>query len=552
MRRIALAAVLLLALAPTDARAADEEFLPAWEGIRAAEIAEHVRILAGDDYEGREPGTPGEAKTLDYLQKAFGAMGVAGGAPGGGYLQPVPLVELKRTGTPRVTIKGGGRDWKLVPNEQFVPRAGRALERVAFEGRRIVFVGHGITAPEEDWDDYAGADVRGAVVLLLRGEPGGFADTTLFAGRALTRHGVPGAKAENAARHGAVGTIVVHTDSSAGHPWSVLAGGGLGTSQQFLAEAGDSTIELSVHLSEPVVRELCRRAETDFDALRAAAGSRGFRARPLPLTLDASFVATLRRIESHNVVARIDGREARDEAVVYTAHWDHVGRNPSLEGDTIFNGAVDNATGTAGLLELAQAFAALPRPPRRTVVFVATTAEEKGLLGSEYLASHPVVPLERTVGVINLDALFPFGSFDAYTVTGFGSSELEDVLAVAARRLGRTLQDDGAPEAGAYYRSDHYPFAKRGVPALFAVGNPGPATAADDPVHARFAAYMTGGYHKPGDQYDAATWDLRGVEQDVRGLFETGWRLAADTRWPNWRYGNSFRTLRDWPATSAP
>ncbi len=521
-------------------------FLPAWEGIRAADLARHIAVIASDEYEGREPGTAGEQKTLRYLEDAFRK---AGAGPGFGdtYLQPVPLVELKRAGPPDFAVTGGKDVGAFVFGTDFVASAGRPLEKIALEDLPVVFAGYGATAKEFAWDDYASEDLRGAAVILLRGEPGAREDTTLFRGRALTRHGLPATKYDNAARHGGRAAIVIHTDASAGYPWTVLTSGGGGTTQNFLEDTtGEPKLDMVVHVSAPAARRMLAAVSLDLDTLIARAGRRGFRTMTTPLKASMSFSARTRRITSHNVVARIEGRAAPDECVIYTGHWDHVGRNDSLPGDKIFNGAVDNATGTAALLELAQAFAALPVKPRRTVYFVATTAEEKGLLGSEFLARHPLKPLEQTVAVLNLDALFPFGSFNAMTVTGFGSSELEDVMATAAARIGRVLQDDSSPEAGAYYRSDHYPFAKRGVPALFAVGNPRDDQAAADTVMtARFNHYLANGYHKVDDEYDAATWDLSGVEGDVRIYFETGLRIADSKVYPNWRVGNEFRALRD-------
>lgn len=527
----------------SSAVASTDSFDAAWHGIRAEDLARHIATLASDEFEGREPGTPGEAKTVAYLEQAFRDVGAAPGFEGG-YLQRVPLVELKRDGTPSWSVTGGRKVERYAFETDFVAFASRPTPSVRLTGLPIVFAGYGATAPEYGWDDYAGVDVAGAAVVLLRGEPSN--DSTLFGGRALTMHGLSLTKNENAARRGARAAIVVHTDASAGYPWSVMTGGGIGGAQNFLEDAGNSPkLELVVHVNQPAARRMFAAMGLDLDTLMARASRPGFVATRTPCTTDVKYSATLRRIESHNVVAKIEGGEAADECVIYTGHWDHVGRNNSLKGDQIFNGAVDNATGTAAVLEIAQAFAAMPRP-RRTVYFVATTAEEKGLLGSEYLASHPIVPLAKTVAVLNLDALFPFGAFNAMTVTGLGSSELEDELAAAAARIGRTLQDDGSPEAGAYYRSDHYPFAKRGVPALFAVGNPRAEDATDDsPVGKRFADYMVNGYHKVGDEYDAATWDLAGVEGDARVYFETGWRVAQTRRFPNWRYGNEFRTARD-------
>lgn len=543
-----LLSVLGLLVAGTPVSADDTDFLPAWEGITGDRVAAHIEVLASDAFEGREPGSAGETRTLEYLQAQFRSTGALPGLDGS-YLQEVPLVELKRREEPRARIRAGNTEHELAFGDGFVALAGRPVEAIDVKDLPVIFAGYGISAPHTfGWDDYGDVSVAGGAVMLLQSEPLDPGDETLFRGRALTNHGRPSTKYDLAAARGARAAIVVHTEPRAGYPWSVLGGGGLGRTQQFLKEDGsESKLDMIVLVSESEARRLLSAAGLDFDALVADAERPSFTARPVDLRLSGSMRSHRRDVVSHNVVARIEGSGAPDEAVFYTAHWDHVGTDESLDGDTIFNGAVDNATGTAGLLELARAFTALPEPPRRSVYFVATTAEEKGLLGSEYLASHPIVPLEKTVAVINLDALFPFGSFDALTVTGFGSSEIEDVLEAASARVGRVLQDDGAPEAGAFFRSDHYPFVKRGVPAVFAVGNPrlDVELPDDHPMAVKFNAYMVSGYHKVGDEYDPSTWDMTGIEQDVRTFFETGWRLAEDTRFPNWRYGNEFRPLRD-------
>lgn len=543
----ALVLTFVLAGAARAGRPAASELPAAWLELRGATLARHVAELASDAYEGREPGTPGEARTLDYIESAFRAAGLEPAGAPGSFRQPVPLVEVRRAGAPRVRVTGGRGKTPLEFQKDFVVLAGRPGEQFRLDDCPVVFAGHGITAEEYGWDDYAGVPVTGGVVLLLRGEPTSSEDSTLFRGPALTTRALSATKYETAALRGARGAIVIHTVASAGYPWGVLTGGGLGSAQNFLGGGATAPeLELVIHVNEPAARRLLAAAGLDLDALTREAGERGFRARPTPLRVSAEFTATRRDIVSSNVIGRLPGREAPEEAVLYTAHWDHVGVNPNLEGDQIFNGAVDNATGTAALIELAHAFRSLPEPPRRSVYFVATTAEEKGLLGSEYLARNPVVPLSRTVAVLNLDALFPFDSFRAMTVTAIGSSELEPLLAEAAARLDRVLQDDNAPQAGAYYRSDHYPFAKRGVPALFAVGGPPHASLTDEnPIAQRFADYLSNGYHKPNDAYDPATWDMRGIEEDARIYFEVGWRLAQDRRFPNWNYGNEFRVLRD-------
>ncbi len=536
----------LALLLAVPATAGDDAFLPAWETITGADLARHVEILASDAFEGREPGTPGEEATLEYLVKAFTRMGVAPGN-GDSYLQEVPLVETRRDGTPSFSIRDRGEDTSFTFDDDFVAFLGRPAASVALSDLPVVFAGYGITADAFDWNDYQGISAEGAAVILFRGEPTSQEDSTLFAGRMLTVHGLPGTKYDTAAGMGARAAIVIHTEATAGFPWSVMTGGGVGQSQQFLQDdANQEKLELVVHVNEEAGRRLLARADLDLDDLLARAATPGFRGIATPLRASASYAAQRREILSHNVVGRIPGRETNEECVIYTGHWDHVGRNESLDGDQIFNGAVDNATGTAGLLEVAEAFAALPEPPRRTVYIVATTAEEKGLLGSEYLARNPFLPLSRTVAVLNMDALFPFGSFSAMTVTAYGSSEIEDVLAVSAARLGRILQDDSAPEAGAYYRSDHWPWAKRGVPALFAVGGPRNEELVEGhPVLEQFMEYLSNGYHKVADEYDPETWDMAGIEEDVRIFFETGWRLAEDKRYPNWYFGNQFRAKRD-------
>jgi Zn-dependent M28 family amino/carboxypeptidase len=527
------------------AASAPADMLRAWESITGAGIARHVAVLASDEYEGREPGSAGEAKALAYVERAFREAGAAPGF-GGGYRQPVPLVELRRYGTPAFSAGRGEARTAFAFQTDFIASAGQPLDSVSLSGVPLVFAGHGVTAPEFGWDDYAGVPVAGAAVILLRGDPGAPEDTALFRGLALTTHGLTLTQYENAARHGARAAIVVHTNASAGYPWDVIARS-TGSAQNFLAEAKDvPRLEIVIHVSEPAARRLLASAGLDLDDLTGRANRRGFAAVATPLSADMAYTARTRAITSHNVIAKVEGSDRSGECVIYTAHWDHVGRNDSLPGDKIFNGAVDNATGTASLLEIARAWSSLPQKPRRTAYFVATTAEEKGLLGSEYLASHPIVPFSKTAAVLNLDALFPFGAFSAMTVTGLGSSELEDTLAIACARIGRVLQDDDAPQAGAYYRSDHYPFAKRGVPALFAVGNPRAEEMTDDsPVSRKFATYMTNGYHKVTDEYDAASWDMRGIEGDARVYFETGWRVANSDRLPNWYAGNEFRAVRD-------
>jgi Zn-dependent M28 family amino/carboxypeptidase len=537
----------LLGASPSAPRDPDADLLRAWGAIRGDAIAEHVRVLASDEYEGRAPGTPGEERTLAYVRSAFTAAGLA---PGGehGYDQDVPLVQTTLRGHPRLALRIRGHSLTPAFRDGFVPRLARPAAHVAIQGSALVFAGYGTVAPEYAWDDYAGVSLAGSTVILLYGDPGtGSRDSTIFAGAFGTRHAVSTSKYAEAARRGARAAIVVHTEESAGYPWSLLAGGGLGASQHFLAEEGvEAGLDAVIHVSEPVARSIFAAAGLDFDKEIRAASSRGFRARPIEGTMAITLDADVKRITSHNLIGLVPGTEAPDEAVVVMAHWDHMGRDSTRQGDQIFNGAVDNATGVGALLEIARAFHAMPRAPRRTVVLVATTAEERGLLGSEYLARHPVRPLAKTAAAVAIDALFPYGAYDHMSVTGFGNSELEDVLATAAARVGRKLQDDGAPQLGAFYRADNYPFCKRGVPGFLAVGGPANTrTPEQDPETAAMMSYVQTKYHQVTDEYDPATWKMEGIEQDARVLFEFTWRVADDTRFPNWRWSSPFRALGD-------
>lgn len=549
--RLATAAIVLslplLGAAPSVPRDPDADLLRAWGAIHGDAIAEHVRVLASDEYEGRAPGTPGEERTLSYIRAAFTAAGLA---PGGehGYDQDVPLVQTTLRGHPQLALKIRGHRLTPALREGFVPRLARPAAHVAIDGSALVYAGYGTVAPEYGWDDYAGVSLAGKTVILLYGDPGtGSRDSTIFAGAFGTRHAVSASKYADAARRGARAAIVVHTEESAGYPWSLLAGGGLGASQHFLAEDGaQAGLDAVIHVAEPVARSMFAAAGLDFDTEVRAASKRGFQALPIDGGMTITLDADVQRVMSHNVIGLVRGAEAPDEAVVLMAHWDHMGRDPSKKGDQIFNGAVDNATGVGALIEIGRAFHAMPRAPRRTVILVATTAEERGLLGSEYLARHPVRPLAKTAAAVAIDALFPFGAYDRMSVTGFGNSELEDVLATAAARVGRKLQDDGAPQLGAFYRADNYPFCKRGVPGFLAVGGPDNARTPDkDPELAAMMTYVQTKYHQVTDEYDPATWKMEGIEQDARVLFEFTWRVADDRRFPNWRWSSPFRAIGD-------
>ncbi|MCB1555028.1 MAG: M28 family peptidase [Xanthomonadales bacterium] len=529
-----------LILSPAAAQASDAP--PGWEALQGAAIAEHVAELASDRYLGRGPASEGESRTLDYLQARLREYGVQPGY-GDTYLQAVPLLESTPT---RASALALGRT-RLEFGKQFTALSFTAGGDASLDRSDVVFGGYGIVAPEESWDDYASVDLRGKTVLLLAGEPGAPGDDSLFEGRALTVHGMRDNKIARAVERGARAVFFVHTEAGFGYAWGAIESGAR-VPRSALADGSDprTRLRMTGAISEPAARQALSTVKIDFDALVRRAGDRGFRAETLALKADVRLQSRLRESTTHNVVGILRGSAAANEAVIYTAHWDHLGHNPALTGgDTIFNGAVDNATGTAVWLDIARTFASQAERTRRSIVFIATGAEEQGLLGAEYHAGHPLFPLADTVAVINMDALFPFGRTASMTVTGMGSNELESLLRSAAARVGRSLLADTSPEFGAYFRSDHYPFVKRGVPGLFAVGGLTLEQAeAGGALLEPWAEYMTR-YHQPNDEYDPATWDMAGIEQDARTFYEIGYRLAQSERWPNWHWDHALRAVRD-------
>jgi len=526
-----------------SAASADEN---AYLSITGADLAGHIETLSGDDFAGRNPGTEGGKKTIAYLTDAFKNTGAKGGFRGK-YTQDVPLLEVTRDGDFSLSVSQGDRRENFTAFDDFVVFDGNADGKAAASDARLVFVGYGVTAPEYGWDDYANADVDGAIVVVMRGEPSREGDDDFFMGWRLSPHYHQDRKYALAASHGARGVILIHTQASAGWPWSLMQSGGAGKSQSFLASADQSKLpDFSIQISEPATQRLFEFAGADYAALTAAANERSGKAVTLNASAAVSYDGKVRRYKSKNVVAKIEGREAPDECVIYTAHWDHVGVNDDLEGDQIFNGAVDNATGTAAMIELAEAFVMLKEPPRRSVYLVATAAEEKGLLGAKHLVEEPLCENKNIVAVLNMDSHFPFGAFEAMTVVGLGFNEIDEEFRRANARIGRKLQSDSSPDVGAFYRNDAHPFAEAGIPAIYAVGGPDlEALNEDHPMAPKYADFLTNKYHQPGDEYDPETWDMTGIEQDARVFFDAGLGLANSYRFPNWRYDLPFREKRD-------
>lgn len=515
--------------------------------ISAARIREDVRVLSSDAFKGRGPGQDGERSTLDYLTAQFRAAGLQPGGEGGSWFQDVPLTEYRREGPVRVSLAVRGRVDPLVVGRD-VTISSHVVGRTRLVDAPLVFVGYGVHAPELGWDSFAGVDLHGKVAVVLANDPDfeappGSPAAGRFGGRAMVYAGRFGAKVAAAQAAGAVGVLVIHEDAAASYPWRQVANSDRIAGMDITSDRPPSPT-FSGWLQHDAAVRLLRGAGLDLERLKTAARDPAFRATPIAgATLSADFTVAARRFTSHNVIARLPGRTWPDEAVLYGAHWDANGQgSPDASGDDIRNGAVDNATGTAELLEVARAFAHGPRP-ERSVVFIAYTAEEKGLLGSEYYAAHPVYPLERTAAVINLDPHVMLGRARDVELVGGGRTDLEDDLRRAAAAEGLRLEPEPNPEAGWYFRSDHYSFAKRGVPALsFRIGRDlvdGGLAAGT----ARAQAYNVERYHQPKDEFDPR-WTFAGSAQEATVAWRTGAALADARRWPGWRPGSEYAPLR--------
>ncbi len=522
------------------------------EFIGGADLMTHVRTLASDQFEGRAPASPGEEKTINYLIQQLKKFGLKPGNPDGTYLQNVPLMGV--TGEPTIEFDAGGKPVPVSGPLDCIANSLHFQRDVRVEKSDLIFVGYGVVAPEYDWDDFKGVDVRGKTLVMLVGDPpvpdaadSAKLDDSVFKGRAMTYYGRWTYKYEIAAARGAAAALIVHETGPAGYPYFVLVGSN--TRENFdLQSPGQNLDRVPVQgwLSQSKAEELLTAAGQNYARLKAAAVRRDF--RPVPLAAKASFRIrnTLRPVDSRNVVARIEGSDPtlRQEYVVVSAHWDHLGRNDKLEGDRIYNGALDNATGTAGLLELAEAFGRLQPAPKRTLIFLAVTAEEKGLLGAKYYAEHPLYPLRHTLANVNMDGLNPWGRTKDIEVIGHGQSTLEDILQVAADAAGRLVSPDSGPEKGRFYRSDHFEFAKLGVPGLYLKGGIHVLGKPEGYGKQKLDEYTERDYHKVSDEVKD-DWDFAGAADDLKLLFEVTWQVAQGKSYPQWKPGSEFKARRD-------
>ena len=544
MLRSLLTTCAVVAVAAIAACDRGDGFEDAAATIDAVDLSRGIQDLSADSMGGRAPASWGEERTMRYLQEKFESLGLE---PGNGisWVQEVPLVSLTPDPDMGAVIQGRGTANRLQHAFDFVAVTERVVEEIALDRSELVFVGYGIVAPEFEWNDYEGVDVAGRTVVVLVNDPGyATGDEALFNGRSMTYYGRWTYKYEEAARQGADGVLIVHQTGPAGYPWAVVEAGWSGP-QFMLAETGDAPLaSVQGWISEETARTVFAQARLDFDARAAQAATRDFAAYEMGLDLSLTLRNSIERSTSRNVLALLPGSERPEELVIYTAHWDHLGTDPALGADSIYNGALDNATGTSGLVQMAGAFAALKKTPARSVLFMAVTAEEQGLLGTAYYASHPVYPLDATVATVNMDGLNIWGPTSDITVVGYGMSELDDVLQVAAEAAGRTLAPDPEPEKGHYFRSDHFEFAKRGVPSLYADAGVQDLEHGEEWARERREEYTRDHYHKPSDEYDPS-WNLEGAIQDLQLMFAVGHSLATGEVWPNWREGTEFKALRD-------
>jgi Zn-dependent M28 family amino/carboxypeptidase len=517
------------------------------DAIDAGDFAEHVQQLSSDAFGGRGPGTPGEDKTVEYIKAQFARIGLQPGN-GSDWFQTVPMVETtadEASASMVATVGGATQPLKFGTDMVIGTRTGQP--QVSIKDSPLVFVGYGVNAPEQKWNDYAGIDVKGKTVVMLVNDPGFHAnDAKLFDGKRMTYYGRWTYKFEEAARQGAAAALIIHDTEGASYGWDVVRNSWSGPQYDLPAKDDPSPrVPAQGWITSDAASALLKAAGHDLDKLRAAANKRGFKAVPLDATLSLDFKSSSIEKSSRNVIGLLPGSETPDEAIVYMAHWDHLGTHEGEAGDNIYNGAVDNATGVAGILELAEAFRKAGTPPKRSILFLAATLEESGLLGSKYYVAHPIVPLDKTVAVVNLDALAPVGKARDITVVGQGSSQLEDVLGKVLATQRRKAVGEANTAAGYYFRSDHFNFAKAGVPALYVDSGTDLLEGGQAAGDAAGKDYTDNRYHKPGDQFDPATWKLGGIVQDLDTVHAVGEILANGGEWPNWHDGNPFKAARD-------
>ncbi|MGH9833386.1 MAG: M28 family metallopeptidase [Blastocatellia bacterium] len=513
--------------------------------IEEGKLRAHIKFLSDDLLEGRGPGSRGGMLAAKYIAAQFEALGLEPATPGRNYFQPVQMIGSRPDPSTKLTVKSGAGDAEFKFGDDFVGGTDLEQTEVPVNGE-IIFVGYGVQAPEINWDDYKGLDVRGKVLLMMVNDPPATpSEPNLFGGKALTYYGRWTYKYEEAARRGAAGVILIHSNESAGYGWSVVRNSWGGERFGLVPSAGAPALKLKSWVTEDAARKIAQMGGHNLDQLRQSAASRAFR----PVTLNAKIDVTLRtqvqRLTSPNVVAIYRGNDPtlKNEYVVFSSHWDHLGIRPDQSGDNIYNGAVDNATGIAGMLAIAISFNSLTIKPRRSILFIATTAEEQGLLGAEYYARHPLVPIAQTVANINLDSMNVLGTTTDITPLGAHRSTLGKFIEEVAKENNVTISPDARPEQGSFYRSDHFPFAKAGVPAVSFKSGTKFVGHSDKWGEEQFLDYNQHRYHQPSDEY-SPNWDFSGMVQQARLAFQFGLRVANANETPQWNKGDEFERAR--------
>ncbi|MCU1265840.1 MAG: putative aminopeptidase [Acidobacteria bacterium] len=528
------------------------ELKPALDSINSDDLLRHIKALSADELEGRGPGTKGEELTVKYLTEQFQKLGLKPGNPDGTYVQKVPLAGF--TAQPTGSFTAGGKTISLKFPQDCVAVSRRIVPESKVEDSDVVFVGYGVVAPEYGWDDYKGVDVRGKTIVMLINDPAvpdatdaNKLDEKMFKGKAMTYYGRWTYKYEMATEKGAAAAIIIHETGPAGYPYEVVSGSW--SRENFDIQTPDKNMKrpaVEAWITIERARELLTASGQDFDALKKAAVRKDF--KPVELNAKANFDIknTLRNINSNNVIAKVEGSDPtlKSEYVIYTAHWDHLGRDPKLPGDQIYNGAIDNASGVATLLEMAEAFTKLPTPPKRSILFMSVTAEEKNLLGSKYYATNPLYPLNKTLANINMDGVNQWGRTRDITMVGDDNSTLIDLLRETASAQGRVVNPDPEPEKGFYYRSDHFEFAKQGVPALYPDSGIDYVGKDANYSQQKRDEYTQKDYHKVSDEIKP-DWDLTGAIDDAQLLTTIGYRVAQGDRFPEWKATSEFKAKRD-------
>lgn len=515
-------------------------FLTAYDNIDLELYKERVKTLSSDDFAGRSPATEGGKKTTEFLKAQFEEVGAKPGN-GDSYFQQVPLISIEADADMELQLG----DSTLEYSTDFVAGTSQTVDSISLDNSDLVYVGYGVVAPEYNWNDYEGVDMEGKTAVILINDPG-FAqpDAGIFQGKAMTYYGRWTYKYEEAARQGAAGAIIIHETAPASYGWNVVSNSWSGPQYHLPSTGSEPKLDVEMWITLDQALGLFKQSGLDLAKLQQDALSKDFKPVPLKSKASVSVKNTIQESQSANVIATIPGKKRPEEHVVYMAHWDHLGSRKNTEGDHIFNGAVDNATGTAGIISIAQAFRQLPEAPDRSVTFVAVTAEEQGLLGSKFFAANPTIPLNKIVGAFNIDSMNVSARMKDFTVVGYPKSEVETYVEQAAKRQGRELKPESSPERGGYYRSDHFSLAKNGVPAVYGGGGTEYRDDADKDAAKKWSDMRGKCYHQLCDEYQE-DWVWQAALDDIRIFFEAGYLLSNSNEFPNWYEGTEFKSIRD-------